>query len=473
MVHSPPATILIVDDDRGLARLIEKALRRQGHVAVTAASGKEAIAWLDAGRPDLILLDLKLADMGGREFIERVARSHRQFPFLVITGQGDERVAVEMMKRGALDYLVKDSQFLELLPAVVSRVVKQVEQGRKLAAVEEQMRLIEAAVQQARDAMLISTDEKPEPRIVYANPAFVELTGLAAPDVLGHGLSVLGPVVQDLDRVREALPRGGPLAIETTVTHTSGARRDVEWQLNPVRDRRGRLTHWISIQRDVTARKRLEAELLEVSAREQRRIGQDLHDGLGQHLAGIELMSRVLAQKLAGSDHADAEQAARIGKHVREAIAQTRALARGLSPVALEAQGLMAALQELTASTGALFRVDCAFACDPPVLVEDNQVATQFYRIAQEAITNAVKHGRPRKVLVTLKQAPGQLELSVADDGAGLPAAAPEHAGMGLRIMNYRAGTIGAHLELRRRQPAGTLVVCTLGAPARPAHSED
>jgi len=469
MANPSSATVLIVDDDQGLCRLIEKALRRAGITAVTASSGLKALAWLDAHRPVLVLLDLKLADMAGREFVERMAHSRCAAPFIVITGQGDERIAVEMMKRGALDYLVKDRQFLEFVPAVVSRAIKQLEQERKLAAAEEQVRLVEAAVQQAHDGVLITTGELPEPQIVYANPAFVQLTGLAVEEVVGRRIGILTGVVKDLDGLRQAFVLGQPFALETTVAHVGGGQRVVEWQLTPVRDRGGRLAHWISIQRDITERKRLEGEILEISAREQRRIGHDLHDGLGQHLAGIELMSRVLEQRLARQSKTAAAQAAQIGQHVREAIAQTRALARGLSPVALEAQGLMAALHELAANTSHLFRVACEFRCDPPVLIEDNQTATQLYRIAQEAISNAVKHGRPRNVVVTLARAHGQVTLTVTDDGMGLPPVLLDHPGLGLRIMRYRAGMVGARVELLPAQPKGATLVCTLKAPRAPA----
>jgi two-component system CheB/CheR fusion protein len=213
--------------------------------------------------------------------------------------------------------------------------------------------------------------------------------------------------------------------------------------------------------RDITERKRLEKEILEISEREQRRIGHDLHDGLCQQLAGLELMSQVLAHKLERRSKDAAARAGEIARQIRETIAHTRALARGLSPVALEAEGLMSALAELAANTEKIFRVACRFHCDPPVPVPDQAVATHLFRIAQEAVSNALRHGQTvRSIRLELSARPGRLELSVSDDGAGFPApkAAVKAAGMGLHIMQSRAGMVGGTLAVGPGPGGGTRV---------------
>jgi len=212
--------------------------------------------------------------------------------------------------------------------------------------------------------------------------------------------------------------------------------------------------------RDITERKQLEKEILEISDRERRSIGQGLHDGLCQHLAGIELMSQVLEQNLAKKSHPAAAQAGKIAEHMREAIAQTRMLARGLSPVSMESNGLMSALQELAASISKLFQVDCRLECAEPILVRDNTAATHLYRIAQEAINNALKHGQARKVRIALRRDTGHTRLMITDDGLGFPTEPGNHAGMGLQIMKYRAGMIGASLEIAPGNGQGTVVAC-------------
>jgi signal transduction histidine kinase len=216
------------------------------------------------------------------------------------------------------------------------------------------------------------------------------------------------------------------------------------------------------IFRDITERKRLEREILEISDRERRRIGQDLHDGLCQHLAGIELMSQVLQQKLAGKSKPDSARAAEIARHVREAISQTRSLARGLSPVTLESEGLASALRELASNAEKMFGVSCRVECadDPPNLAV--AMATHLYRIAQEAVSNGIKHGKATQVEICLETNKERLKLSVRDNGSGLPKIPPRTDGMGLRIMRYRAGMVGGILSIEPAAPGGTLVECTV-----------
>jgi signal transduction histidine kinase len=213
--------------------------------------------------------------------------------------------------------------------------------------------------------------------------------------------------------------------------------------------------------RDISERKRLEKEVLQISEQERRSVGHSLHDGLCQHLAGIELMSQVLEQKLAKKSRAGAAQAGKIAQHVREAIAQTRMLARGLSPVGIESGGLMSALQELASTVSSLFQIKCRFECAEPVLLADNVTATHLYRIAQEAINNAIKHGKAREVDVRLRRDSNSAQLVVSDDGLGLPKDLAPNGGMGLQIMKYRAGMIGGSLEIRPANGRGAAVVCT------------
>ncbi len=206
-------------------------------------------------------------------------------------------------------------------------------------------------------------------------------------------------------------------------------------------------------------RRELEEELLNISSNEQRRIGQDLHDGLCQHLAGVEFKTAALAKQLA-HDPVKGGHAASIVELIRNGARQAWMLARGLSPVTLESHGLMSALRELTANSSKLFHISCRFECPRPVLVPSNAVATHLYRIAQEAITNAVKHGRARSVVVSLSRSRNSATLAVADNGPGFPRDVRTVQGMGLRIMQYRADTIGATLTIEGANREGTKVLC-------------
>ena len=339
--------ILVVDDDEGLLILMAETLRAEGYDVSTAGSGAAALAWLEKHKPDLMLLDLKLKDVGGPVLLRQIRSEDAPIPFLVVTGQGDEKVAVEMMKEGALDYVMKDSALLDLLPSVVKRAISAIEQNRVLVAMQKE-------------------------------------------------------------------------------------------------------------------RQRLEKELLEVSERERHRIGEDLHDGLGQQLTAIELLCTTLKEDVAALRHPRlVKQVEQVSQLLREAITHVRSLARGLVPVRGESDALQVSLLELVDRTNALGRVKCRFECPSPVLITDGAVAGHFYRIAQEAMNNAMKHSQAKEIVVRLAQSKGVLELQVRDNGRGLPKN-PKNPGMGLQVMRHRASVIGADLSVDSEPGQGVIITCTL-----------
>jgi signal transduction histidine kinase len=216
--------------------------------------------------------------------------------------------------------------------------------------------------------------------------------------------------------------------------------------------------------------------ILEISEREQRRIGQDLHDGLGQHLTGIAFMSKTLEQKLlARGLPEEAADAAGLARLVNQAIATTRELSHGLLPVQLAAHGLMSALHHLADDVQSMCHVVCRFECYEPILVDDLGVATHLFRIAQEAVHNAIKHGRAREIVIALSVSNVASEgagasLTIADDGVGCAATMHgngESEGMGLRIMRHRAAMIGGTFRIERSSDARTIVSCAFATGER------
>ncbi|HTV40779.1 MAG TPA: PAS domain-containing sensor histidine kinase [Candidatus Sulfotelmatobacter sp.] len=238
-------------------------------------------------------------------------------------------------------------------------------------------------------------------------------------------------------------------------------------------EKEGKAVEVEGIARDITERKRLEKEILEVSNREQQRIGHDLHDGVCQQLAGIAYRVDILADQLQERNFPEASEAERIGSLVNEAITQTRSVARGLFPVHLEESGLGLALEDLAANAGNLFKIKCDFVCDGPAPILENGVAAHLYYIAQEAVLNAVKHGKAGHITLSLKQARNQCELSIQDNGTGFQPANGHSKGMGVRIMHYRARTIGATLDLKSSPGAGTRIACVFypAASERPQNN--
>ncbi|MBE3133174.1 MAG: PAS domain-containing protein [Acidobacteria bacterium] len=225
----------------------------------------------------------------------------------------------------------------------------------------------------------------------------------------------------------------------------------------------GRLVLELGI--DVTERRALEREILEISGEEQRRIGRDIHDLLGQNLAGISFLSKVLSQRLAAEGSSQADQAAQIATLAKQMVAQARALSRGLCPVEVSEEGLRNALRDVAAGVESVFKVPCAFECTLPALVFDSTVAMHLYHIAREAAGNAARHARPGQITIGLGDSGGDIVLSVRDDGIGLPDEGSRGQGMGLRIMKYRADIIGATLSIERAPEGGSRVVCALPGP--------
>ena len=339
-----PAFILVVDDDEGLLVLMAEALRAEGYEVATADSAKAARAWLHQHTPDLMLLDLKLKDSKGPALVANLQREQTLVPFVVVTGQGDEKAAVDVMKQGALDYVMKDTGLIDLLPAVVKNAIANARQQKALVDAQAEHR-------------------------------------------------------------------------------------------------------------------RLEHEVLAVSERERQSIGADLHDGLGQQLTAVELVCAGLKADAAGHPEL-ARRLETVSLMLREAIGQTRYLARGLVPVGSAPDALQIGLAELIERMNAIGGVRCQFDSPKPVAVSDPFVAGHLYRIAQEAVNNAVKHSQARHVVVRLKSADGVLSLEVSDDGTGL--ARQRGHGLGLGVMQHRAKVIGGQLSVTSKRGAGVTILCEL-----------
>jgi signal transduction histidine kinase len=225
------------------------------------------------------------------------------------------------------------------------------------------------------------------------------------------------------------------------------------------------------LQQEIQERSRLEKELLEIAESEQRRIGHDLHDSLGQHLTATALAGKVLAKKLANKSAVEPAAADHVVVMVEEAIDLTRNLARTLHPIGMEADGLSDALRNLAANLSKAFNVSCRFQHSGTIVLNEPKTGIHLYRIAQEAASNAIRHGRASNILISLDATSKSIMLAVTDDGTGLPADARARQGMGLRIMDYRAGMIGAAFDIQNLPSGGARAVCVLNPSLN--HSED
>jgi PAS domain S-box-containing protein len=441
--------VLLVDDEESSFLLLRRLLDKvPGKTFATewAASYEAGLSALKENRHDVCLLDFRLGARTGLELLREAIAHGVQTPILILTRHDAPHVDLEAAQLGAADFLLKD----QLEPVMLERVIRySMQQAATLAALQKSHERFRLLFERSMDAILISDNRG---RFVEVNGAACRLLGLSREELLEwKGSSVLAKTLHpDTPRRPERLgemafnkPNGESCFIEFASTRLAP-------DLN------------LSILRDVTERRDLEREIQEISEREQRRLGQDLHDGLGQSMTGIAFLAKVLQQKLEARDLEEARSAGSIAALIDQALAQTRRLSRGLCPVVLDANDIEAALEQLAENLRTLFGVACELECDPEMKIADNAVAVHLYRIAQEAATNAIKHGAAKTVLLSLTVRKSRLILRIKDDGAGFPATRPKGKGMGLRVMQHRCRMIGATLTIRAPKEGGVTVICSL-----------
>jgi signal transduction histidine kinase len=220
-----------------------------------------------------------------------------------------------------------------------------------------------------------------------------------------------------------------------------------------------------ALQREVVERQRLDREIAQVADRERRRLGQDLHDSLGQHLTGTALAAQVLKDKLSAKRAPEVTEAEKLVHYVEEGIDLTRNLARGFFSPELEADGLSVALEGLAENISERFAVNCIFHGEESIPVRDSAVATQLYRIAQEAATNAAKHAAPERIDIRISVNDSELTLAIMDDGVGFPDNPSDSKGLGLRLMRHGTALIGGTFNVRRNGERGTIATCKVAVP--------
>ena len=221
-----------------------------------------------------------------------------------------------------------------------------------------------------------------------------------------------------------------------------------------------------ALQREMAERQRLDREIAQVADRERRRLGQDLHDRLGQHLTGTALAAQVLKEKLATKSAPEVTEAEKLVRYVEEGIDLTRNLARGFFSPELEADGLSVALEGLAENISERFAINCIFHGEDSIPLRDSAVATQLYRIAQEAATNAAKHAAAENIDIRVTMDGSELTLAIIDDGVGFPDKPSNSKGLGLRLMRHGAALIDAALSVQRNGGRGTVATCKLKIPS-------
>ena len=334
---------------------------------------------------------------------------------------------------------------------------------------DDAVRRLAAIVESSEDS-IVSTSL--EGFIVSWNNGAKQIYHYSPNEVIGRHVTVLCPPerVEEIQQILERVRRGVHVDhFETMRVRKNGRRIDMSMTVSPIKDRHDQVIGVSMVGRDITDRKVLQREVLEIAAREQRRIGQDLHDDTGQELTGLAMMTQRLFGELSQASSPHAATASRIVDGLENVLRRVRVLSRGLVPVEVDAEGLMVSLGELASRTSELHAIKCQFLCDEPVSILDNATATHLYRLSQEAVTNAVKHGHANNIVIRLASGGDLITLEITDNGEGLPEIPSETAGTGWRIMRYRADIIGAKLTIGPAPLRGTRVTCTF-TQQNPAH---
>lgn len=214
--------------------------------------------------------------------------------------------------------------------------------------------------------------------------------------------------------------------------------------------------------REMVKRKAMRKAFLEISEREQQRIGRDVHDGLGQHLHGLSYLAALLEKNLQEDRSRRVLEARQLKEYIMDSLELTRSLAHGLQPVQSRPEGLMAGLHELAERTRKLFGIDCRFDCPDEIMVQKHGAAIHLYRIAQEALNNAVKHGKATRICINLEVKGSRIFLRVCDNGVGVHRPNRNAQGMGLQIMRHRSDAINGLLWMEKQPAGGTEILCSV-----------
>ncbi len=511
-VSGRPLRVLLVEDSESDAALLELALERAGfdlksERVETAEGLTAALARQDW---DVVIADYVMPGFDGLSALALVKSRGLDLPFIIVSGHITDDTAVAAMKAGAHDYVMKDN-LTRLAPAVERELRDaEVRHARKQA---EKKLWEEHAFRHAIENSIPSgiAVVNLEGRQTYVNPAFCEMVGWSENDLIGAKPPFMYWPPEDLDTITAVLTevfdgRAPSDGFELRYGRKNGERFDVLILVTPLRDGFENVSGWLSSITDITRlkqaeaelrrsheelesrvrdrtaalskanaqlktamaeRRRLEHELLEITEKERRRIGLDLHDDLGQRLSGVALMVKGLQVRLSKQGLSDSKEAGKIHKLIEETMEHASDVAHDLATLDFGNKALPDALRQLSRHAKSSFKIACRFEADDNVPALEANVVGQLYKITQEALTNAIKHGKADRVAIALETDTDKLRLTIRNSGTPFPSVVAQNAGMGLRIMNYRANLIDATVEIKPGRPNGTVVTCTLPIPPK------
>ena len=502
-----PLQILVVEDSENDALLLQLAIERSGTPCVCrrVETAEEMTAALQTQEWDAIVADYVMPKFDGLAALALVKERGLDVPFIIVSGHITENTAVAAMKAGAHDYVMKD-KLIRLAPAI-AREIRDAEMRREQRASQKELwqeQSFRAAIETCIPSGIAVVDL--DGRQSYVNPAFCRMVGWTEAELIGRKAPFdywppeeTGSITAALATVVEGkFPSCG---LELRLRRKNGERFDTLMLMTALKDAFDNITGWLSSITDITQRKqaedalrrsheelelrvrqrtaelsaanaqlqaalaerrRLEHELLEITDKERRRIGLNLHDDLGQKLTGIALMCKGLQVQLTRRGSEGAAEAAKIHTLIQETMTQTRELSHDLVTLDAHEKDLATAMEGMVLHVQRTFNISCRFQCETKAPVLEANSVSQLYKITQEAVTNAIKHGKAKNVEICVSNGGNHLRLTIRNDGASFPSVVESKAGLGLRIMSYRAHLIGASLEVKPGEQEGAVVTCSL-----------
>jgi len=450
--------ILVVEDEHIVARDITRTLKKLGFSPLNvASSGESALRSVRELTPDLVILDIKLqGEMDGFEIAEKI-RQLRSIPYIFFSAFSDRSTLDRVKKTKQYGYILKNTNSIDMYTTIkmaIQRFSIEKENHKREELLSVTMKSITDAVIGLNKAG----------GIVVWNRGAENIFLWSEPEILGKNIAILIP---------DYIPNEFPEIIEEMSANGSGSNFESFFKkkdntivsglvtVSPVHEYNGAFDGLSLVIKDISERKNLEKQIIDVMEEERFRIGRELHDNLGQYLTGILLKLKALENSLTRENlKKETELVLRIASYVKISLEKTREIARGLVPPGMEKMSLIDALNSLASSYEDIqnIQITCQFSIDKDII--DYRIIAQLYHICQEAITNAVRHSDCTNIIMDLSSDETEIIMKVIDNGKGIGVV--KGNGLGLRIMKYRADIIPGRLHIYQSGRGGTTVSCTI-----------
>jgi len=465
--HLDGIRVLLVEDNKAYSDLLCELLALDGGCIVPAEDAETAIELLEKYQFDAVVTDIKLPGLDGMALLNHIRDDLGPVPVILITGYSSVDTAVNALKLGAQDYLVKPIMDTERLSVSIRRAVDHYRLTTENVELQKQIRQREETFRSlfnnANDGILLGpiTPQGKVGHFTEVNDVVCTRLGYTRNELLARSLLDITEASRrdDVAQSLRSLLKQDYVTFETVHVAKDGQTIPVEINAHGFawKDERAIL----SIARDISARRDMEKRITEASEAVQRNIGREVHDKVSQSLTSIKMLTSILLENKKLGNREERKDITMIRDLASEVLDFTKHLCAGLFPVVLEDIGLDAALTQLADDQQLLSRASCSFTTDGRIEVEDQLKSLHLFRIAQEAVANAMKHSGASEVAIRLSQGKdGGGMLTVEDDGRGLPENLENTGGMGLHIMRYRADIIGARLRITKTKGKGCRVVC-------------